>query len=688
MSTILLRFEAIESRRFASYSCPKGTTGRVHALRLVRRFPPPIFRAASTTPRDNSQQRSGGLHSQSGVAERSVDNKRYIPTSIVEKEAESVAPRRRPSRKRIRNESWRIIYGSGTNIDLSTAVNLDVVNTSFSQDLLHNDASEDVLWQALREDEPHAVLDALIRLVCFNGEEYLSPFLQSLTPNVFSAILRCLDPAHFVGRYGKLEEELSKDIAERLSLPAYSDDGYPQFCIKFLSQIYGIVEARRRYHLLSLTDWKYLLKCARATGNARLAKRIWETILTQGDLAPDTECFNHYLSCACWSEKLNINQKHRLQIIARNMEPRAWTGTIPYTLAGHAVGNNLGIKARVSRLFSQMVDIGLTGNEETFCLMMTALAREGDTDGIASILKRVWGIDIEGLLTSSEVDLPPVKVYVQGSPFYPTGYLLHTLAHAYGINNSIPTALRLVDFVSRQYDIEIPVRVWEEILTWTFILSLPKKAPSQEAGGFLVGQLPPEAVSNLWNTMTSEPYNIQPTMFMYNRLITNLIRRECFGEAKVRMDDALKVHSDHVSELGRLICRHDADRELKDRVTEKHRRDLAYTHLRVRRSRLYIRRWVRLWLRYGSKSLRYDENFSPVDVPKFAAKWASFLPAVTTYEIASGTIELQTEVLEANQAIQDYIIRKRERASHDYAKSISRWGSTRLQSLGLLHTPD
>src|SRR6266487_2331486 len=37
MSAFLLKFEAIESR-IASYSCPRGTSGRVHALRLRRCF--------------------------------------------------------------------------------------------------------------------------------------------------------------------------------------------------------------------------------------------------------------------------------------------------------------------------------------------------------------------------------------------------------------------------------------------------------------------------------------------------------------------------------------------------------------------------------------------------------------------------------------------------------------------------
>ena len=41
-----------------------------------------------------------------------------------------------------------------------------------------------------------------------------------------------------------------------------------------------------------------------------------------------------------------------------------------------------------------MVDAGISGNEETFCLIMVSMARDGDMTGVESILSRVSGTDI------------------------------------------------------------------------------------------------------------------------------------------------------------------------------------------------------------------------------------------------------------------------------------------------------
>jgi hypothetical protein len=121
-----------------------------------------------------------------------------------------------------------------------------------------------------------------------------------------------------------------------------------------------------------------------------------------------------------------------------------------------------------------MVESGVPGNEETFCLMITAMGREGDLDSIANILKRVWQIDVEALLAADETSVPSARSYPEDSPFYPSNKLLFTLAHAYGTNNNIPLALRLVDYVSSQYSlpIPIPIEVWNELFQWTYVLSL------------------------------------------------------------------------------------------------------------------------------------------------------------------------------------------------------------------------
>lgn len=52
-----------------------------------------------------------------------------------------------------------------------------------------------------------------------------------------------------------------------------------------------------------------------------------------------------------------------------------------------------------------------SNDENMLCLMITALSRDWDTKSIVSTLPRVWGVDVESLLTGSEVEPLPVKDY-------------------------------------------------------------------------------------------------------------------------------------------------------------------------------------------------------------------------------------------------------------------------------------
>jgi hypothetical protein len=103
--------------------------------------------------------------------------------------------------------------------------------------------------------------------------------------------------------------------------------------------------------------------------------------------------------------------RYRLSVIPKNMTPRTWTGTLPYT--GWEIQEGLKLRYRV---FIQMVGAGIPGTEETFCLLIISLAREGHVAGISSILSPVWGLDMVALLSIAEADLPPVKSRLSTPP--------------------------------------------------------------------------------------------------------------------------------------------------------------------------------------------------------------------------------------------------------------------------------
>jgi len=536
--------------------------------------------------------------------------------------------------------------GTEENLLISETGSGDTVSAKFQEDVEASRAmNERALNEAIRTGNPHSVLEALMRLVRIDGIYYMSETLQQMTPNTFSNLLHCLDPRHFVHRYSKLHREISQHTWKLLKLPPIHSSGYHNFSIVFLAQIHGILEARRWSSPLSLPDYKYLLLCTRHTGNSQVADVIWANMKKRG-ISPDVDCFNHYLSTKAWTERSNTFQRFQVRITPKNIARRS-TKRPPKYLAGHRVGLDKGIKVEVSQLFRQMVNSGIPGNEETFCLMILALAREGDLPGIASVLNRVWGVSVDGLLSNtSESDLPSVKPYPRDSPFHPSKFLLISLAHAYGINNTLPTALRLVDYISRQYKIEIPMGAWKELLQWTFVLSVPRSGVKKLSDGSTTGQLPREAVSNLWTTMTSPPYNISPTMEMYDRHITNLIYRERFGEVKERIEEGRNLHKALVSKIYN-IHRYFPKHSRSDFITRK----LAYYHLKLSRSRLYLHRWVRRWIKMGSKSLKYNETFTPQEIPNFLLKFNLFVPEVVKYKIANGEVQFYSGVTRLKEEV-------------------------------------
>lgn len=510
---------------------------------------------------------------------------------------------------------------------------------------------ETAVYSALRTGDPHAVMRSLMNLVQLESYGYPSPLLLAAPPSVFSEILRCMDPKHFIDPYAEIFSEISSVSTHLLGAEnILESEDYYEFCSAFIGQAGRIMNARRKRWPLNLSDYKYLLKCAKSVGHANAAERIWKSMTAppkgqhMGDpVIPDAEAFNHFLAVKCWQGKTNPKHRYRLRVIEENFTPRSWL-IPPHTLTSHRVGLPMGIKAQASQLFRQMVEMGVTGNEETFCLMIIALGREADLDGIAAILRRVWNIDVESIMTKDEATIPPPTAYSQCSPFFPSNHLLYSIAHSYASNNDISTALRLLDYVSRHYSITIPLNVWNEILMWTSVLAT-KKIPVRMKGeevketGRETGQLPPKAMSSLWQTMISEPYNVKPTIQMYDRLITNLAYRQRFGEMQMRMEEARTVLKAEIRILGRKEAAFVAtQRRSKESLVAAKARDLIYARFRVWRNRQYVKRWLRILIARGSKDLLLDDRWSQQTLPNIVRDWLVFLPDLIKYRTSSGHV--------------------------------------------------
>jgi len=740
MSAFLLRLEAIESR-IASYSCPRGIQGRVHAIRLRRcfhkvRLPPaslrhsPPNRLRAITLRTYQSQaelraesfwETGDAPSSTGAGLHHERETFDVDSNELEGSADylnskqellgdgsvstSIESHQDPDR-----EVWQKEVDDFVRVQVSSSLRAeagpigDVLATlpgaSRDKPPAGIEEQKKALMAALRTRDPHAVMKVVLDLAALDRRD--PSVLVSLPPSIFSEVLRCMDPKHFLDRHSELYKSVGPWTMKLLGLDhALRQEDFYYFSTVFLAQVKDIIDARKLWWPLTLSDYKYLLKCACSVGHAQAAEEIWHSMtrpymewmadgtqIKRQPLDPDLECYNLYLTVKCWRESTNPNQRHRLRVIAQNLAPRQWE-KVPYELSGHRAGPNHGVKAQVSRVFRKMVQAGIAGNEETFRLMMTALAREGDMLGVEAILKKVWSIDVPAIMAGNEAEISPVTNYHPSSPFYPSKHFLFTICHVYGINNNIPTALSLIDYISRQYSLPVSLEAWNELLEWTFVLSnkvvLRRKWRGKDGVardiGRQVGELPPEAVSNLWQTMISEPYNVQPTIQMYNRYISNLLYRQRFGEVQDRMEEALQLLKRDVLDLTRknVAFKLSMRQHSSKLVTEKRARDVVLALLRVSRNRQYLKRWVRLLLRRGTVFLRRSESWSLRNIPIILEKWWLFLPDRVQYFVPTGSVVLHTQVRRSHK--RRYIHRRNLGLGFDKPGSGTRATRVRVEKL-------
>jgi hypothetical protein len=676
MSTVLLSFEAIGAR-VASYSCPRGTAGRIHALRLQRRFRPagrphsiasgsfgdwktsydePTYEISDFDLRRKQQQQQQQQPPQSSedqppeVLIRSESDESF--QSAFANTSSTTANNAIPSRPRtFRKVHWQL-PAYLVEASQGDTVGLQPIG---SWNTVPDHGYADVLRKALQTESPHAIINALTGFITISQNKvHGHAVFRRLSPNTFTEILRCLDPEHFVSRYVDLQKNnVSLTSGSFTALRHQKKDGIHQFCVDFMARISLILAARRSSGSKpSLSDYKSLLRCAGAVENPRASQTIWRAMESEG-CEPDTECYNYYLSGIL---KVGIsNGTHRSELRTSYL-PRLGRQEPSEVFRSYYERLGVDFKYETTKMFDDMLRRGVAGDERTFCLLMISSARVGDVEGVKAILGRVWGINVDKLMTMNEKDFRGPNSYPMDSPFRPSTTLLLALAHCFGINNMVPIALRLIDYVSRRYSLTIPIQVWEDLLGLTYAISRPYTLNGMTREKRTPGlYLRPEAVSTLWSVLTSEPFNVKPNMAMYDRLIVSLLRRQRFGEARKRMEEAWKLHVRNVYEYGKTVAVEDFQSSFFDGEvnSEEHemmqgatayenylglQRDKTFHHLTLTLGRQYLYRWCRIMINLASRSLLENPTFILKDLPGFIHQYRLFMPPCIEYQTGTGYI--------------------------------------------------
>ncbi|KAJ5458183.1 hypothetical protein N7475_009571 [Penicillium sp. IBT 31633x] len=329
----------------------------------------------------------------------------------------------------------------------------------------------------------------------------------SLPQNVFNDAFRLLSPAHFLEPYRHLHHTLHTwgVLMQGIKpLEAVFDD--------FARALLKIMEYRvAAGSPPQLAEYTHLLDCAQAMGNGPMANELWRSIHAN-NVIPDIVCYNHYMTAKVWDHCYIGKEAYNLRILPYSYKKRRMDNPNP-GWRGFATGLN-SVKRLVLDVFSEMSEDNIGGNEETYVNVLLASARVGDRVAAKNILKAVWNVNVDSIMTESDVSMiPPATPYEPGSDLYPTGRLLFAVAHAFGTMSDIHAAIETVKFIASSYSISIPDKVWYELFERTYTLS--KDYKRRQANDGRRGQVSRTMVCDMFKTITAEPYNVPATLQMY-----------------------------------------------------------------------------------------------------------------------------------------------------------------------------
>ncbi|SMR46421.1 unnamed protein product [Zymoseptoria tritici ST99CH_1E4] len=498
---------------------------------------------------------------------------------------------------------------------------------------LKDSVRKEDLSAALLDRDADAVAQCLLTAIRLNDLD----FVRDIPKTTFSEIIRCLDARHFVAELGNIHVDLSSVAASSMNVAPMREVAFEYASV--LRQVLAIRRAAGTGG--TLADSRTLLRCARDLGNRKMAELIWSNLMSQR-LTPDIQCYNYYMSATVWNGMHLAGFRQKVRVIPFFQMARKSGEYKDRRYKDYSVGEN-GVLESTMRIFNEMVARNIAADEESFRILIVAAAREGDMKTVKAILKRVWSIDVDIILASGDTPQTLPKPMPTNSPLYPQSTLLFTIAHAFGINNDVSAAIRLVDFVARHYRLQISKDVWGQLFEWTFVLSIRRHGTSTNDGS-REGQITSDSVQKLWQTMTGPPYFVKPTMGMYNYMIKSLFLRQMSGRIADLLNDEVRgLYTQQRKQTRFLLSSLKHNIASKNKAMGFRRRRWELQDLVGQRNNFWIRRWIRLLLgsfTHTYRLINIKEQYAR-SLPRLLWNWRNLVPTNVRYETPTGMVQLE-----------------------------------------------
>lgn len=497
-------------------------------------------------------------------------------------------------------------------------------------------ARERAFYRIIRDGQPDRVMNAML-------DPQYRELIASLPSSVFVEALRILSPAYFIEPYRSIYRPLHPMATKAKRLKSLEE-----IFDEFVYNLAAIIRIRHEgEQALGLAEYKHLLDCARAMGDAEMADATWNSMQDEG-VEPDVECYNHFMEAKVWNHVFTGLEKYRLRVTPFYWRKRKAPFPI-YGWHGFGTGGN-SVRIRVLAIFQEMTEHEVPPDETTFVNIFLACCRVGHNKQAEAILKSVWNIDIDLLRKENDPKkIPPPTMFDRSSPLHPSERLLFAVAHGFGIINDLEIALRVLDYVSRSYNIPVPEDVWYELFERSFVLS--RKRNGRDAVRQSKGRVSCDFLTTLFDVMTSAPYHIRPPTILYWRLAkvawSRSRRQEFRASINAGYDRFMEVRQQArrsrsvVAEY--LTTAAQADPEDRDSIVQsKELADAIHAYgiqrLLTAQAELTMERMVRLYLTHRRWTGRDNPAWRWQLLPEMLEEWSDFLPTTFWYWAGTGMV--------------------------------------------------
>lgn len=351
----------------------------------------------------------------------------------------------------------------------------------------------------IREAIASSDVDAIIRTLHAINDSNSSSSLASLTDDEFSTVLDIIRPQALLGDKLEIQLSMRPRTVNFLHLPDLD-----QIIGEYLTLLELTVDLRRRSgSRLSFRHYTQLLHSTAYLHARAPAEQLWQ-MLTDDGCTPDVHAFNAYLGSVIWERTKNSRDVRKTHAFSFNLLKRQ-RPDLPFHMNSYRVGEN-GIWQVATRILDSMANHAIAPNADTYAIYIRAAGLEGKIDWVGDLLEEIWQINVPAILADQ---IPPEpKRTTPRDPLHPTSQLLFDVAHAYCNSGDFHAALKLVSYISREYDLEIGAQTWAELLAQAFVFSIPLREYETTKRELRLEKGTMEAI---WETMTGPPYNIEPS---------------------------------------------------------------------------------------------------------------------------------------------------------------------------------